>query len=749
MVAISAEYRVNASHGTSPQECVKDGKSAIRWIRENAATLGIDPHRIAAGGGSAGGQVAAAAGTLEAYDEPDENLGISSRPDALVLYNPVYHNGPGGFGHSRVEAYWEDFSPLHNIDANTPPAIVFLGTNDVVISVSAALSFQSLMEAEGIRSDLHLYHEQAHSFFNYDLEGDPRGPYYGFQDTLFKTDRFLTSLGYLLDDSPPPVPITGWTTIFGANDFLSGSEAGPSPVTTNADATALAAAFPEVPLSDGDFIRLSGSVTLDVPLAAGNFRLGLFANDAVLSPGDGTGYRGIWAGVPDTSSQVIAAGNGIGTDHPFESEFASTLGPVPAAASQVAANTPLSFTLVIARFGDFYDLALDMTDGAAFHTSQNLLHQSLTTTTFNRVAFLMTDDLEGSQASFENVALSSGVLLRRPPPRPVIERTLTYLDAVEGPDGNTLATGSPASDTSWVLDPGTSAANETQWSKRAFGNGGTIYQGLHALPDTLPMLTTRINGLDGGTYEVWAFYWDQIESDTQNWTLSAALAPGPLESYSSPGEPSVEGAAINQVRNANELQFTSEVLTVGGDGLRHLFGINLGQVSIASGDSIDVLIANLLGNGSNNRSWFDGVGFARVNDYVSWIAPFNLGPEDQPGDDPDHDGLPNSLENIFGTHPGLPDQAAVKLVGFDGNQATFTHPLNAEAAEDLLVRYQWSEDLESFHDDGDTTPNGTSITFASQTDPLRPGFVSITATRSGPAPARPLFFRVAVTSVFR
>jgi acetyl esterase/lipase len=749
MVAISAEYRVNSTHGTSPQECIKDGKSAIRWVRENAAMLGIDPARIAAGGGPAGGHIAAAAGTLAAYDEPDENLDISSRPDALVLYNPVYDNGPGGYGHSRVLDDWEDFSPLHNIDATIPPAVVFLGTSDSLIPVSTAVTFQSLMAAAGVRSDLHLYHEQPHSFFNYDLEGDSRGPYLGFQDTLFKTDRFLTSLGYLEDDSLPRVPVTGWTTLFGTHEFLSGSEAGPSPVTTRAGASAIAAAFPEVSLSDGDFIRLSGSVKLDVPLTAGNFRFGLFAQEAVLSPGDGTGYRGIWAGVPDSTSQIIATGNGIGMAHPFESEFASPLGPVPAAASQVAANTPLSFTLMIARFGDFYDLALDLTDGATFQSSQNLLHQNLNTTNFNRVAFFMRDDLGGSQASFENVALSRGPLLRLPQPLPVIERTLTYLDAVEGPEGNTFATGSPASDTSWVLAPGTSAANETQWSKRAFGNGGTIFQGLHTLPDTLPKLTTRISGLDGGSYEVWAFYWDQIDSDTQNWTLSAALAPGPLESYSSPGEPSVAGATINQVQNANDLAFTSEVLTTDGDGLRHLFGIKLGQVTIASGERIEVLVANLLGNGSNNRSWFDGVGYAKVNDYLSWIAPFNLGPHDQPGDDPDDDGLPNSLENIFATHPGLPDQAALNVVRFNGIQATITHPLNAEAAEDLVVRYQWSEDLESFHDDGETNSNGTSVTFERQPAPLRPGFVSIHATRSGPALARPLFFRVAVTPAFR
>ncbi len=55
MVVFSADYRVKSRNKTTPFECVKDGKSAIRWVREHAAELGIDPDRIVAAGGSAGG----------------------------------------------------------------------------------------------------------------------------------------------------------------------------------------------------------------------------------------------------------------------------------------------------------------------------------------------------------------------------------------------------------------------------------------------------------------------------------------------------------------------------------------------------------------------------------------------------------------------------------------------------------------------------------------------------------------------
>ena len=68
MVAFCAEYRIFSKHGTTPFECVEDGKSAVRWIREHADEFGIDPEKIVAAGGSAGGHVAACTSIIEGYD---------------------------------------------------------------------------------------------------------------------------------------------------------------------------------------------------------------------------------------------------------------------------------------------------------------------------------------------------------------------------------------------------------------------------------------------------------------------------------------------------------------------------------------------------------------------------------------------------------------------------------------------------------------------------------------------------------
>ena len=199
---------------------------------------------------------------------------------------------------------------------------------------------------------------------------------------------------------------------------------------------------------------------------------------------------------------------------------------------------------------------------------------------------------------------------------------ITYIDAVEGESGNTFATGASSADVSWIEDPESAASNEFQWNLRTTveGNNATIFQASHdvAISDDMPELTTQITGLADGTYAIWAFYWDQVESNSQNWTLSAGLTSGSLGSYSSPGEPAIDGATTSDVFNAADLAFTNSVdVEAGFDGsvyLRNLFGVHLGNVTVSGGSStVEVYIDNLIGNGTANRSWYDGVGYQLVS----------------------------------------------------------------------------------------------------------------------------------------
>src|SRR5436190_14367525 len=89
MVAMTADYRVASRNQVKAVSCVADAKSAIRFVRKEAGRLGIDPNRIATGGGSAGGHIAACTGVVSGFDESSEDAAISSVPNALALFNPV------------------------------------------------------------------------------------------------------------------------------------------------------------------------------------------------------------------------------------------------------------------------------------------------------------------------------------------------------------------------------------------------------------------------------------------------------------------------------------------------------------------------------------------------------------------------------------------------------------------------------------------------------------------------------------
>ena len=201
MVGIRVEYRtIPKGDKGPPLVCCADAKSAMRYVRTHAAELGVDPARIAAAGGSAGGHLAAFTALVDGLDDPQDDLKVSCKPAALVLFNPVFANGPGQWGHERVGDRFLEFSPAHHVNKEAPPAIVFLGDQDKLIPVSVLREFASGMKKAGIRCDAHVYPKADHGFFN-------REPHY--TETLIETDKFLASLGWLQGPptlTPPAAP---------------------------------------------------------------------------------------------------------------------------------------------------------------------------------------------------------------------------------------------------------------------------------------------------------------------------------------------------------------------------------------------------------------------------------------------------------------------------------------------------------------------------------------------------------------
>jgi acetyl esterase len=196
MIAIVADYRVKSRHGVQVVECVKDAKAAIAWVRENAQRLGIDPDRIAASGGSAGGHLAASTGTIS-------GLGHDERPNAMILFNPACTLAPiadwqppkskamRSFEHLGIEA--QKISPTHHIGPHTPPTLILHGKNDTTVAYASVVVFENEMKKAQRPCKLVGYDGAGHGFFN-------RGEDY--RKTLAEADAFLVELGWIKERNP-------------------------------------------------------------------------------------------------------------------------------------------------------------------------------------------------------------------------------------------------------------------------------------------------------------------------------------------------------------------------------------------------------------------------------------------------------------------------------------------------------------------------------------------------------------------
>ena len=202
MVAIVADYRVASRHQVKADACLRDAKSALRYVRANARRLGIDPDRIAAGGGSAGGHLAAATAALPGFEEAGEDTAISSRPNALVLFNPVLVLGavagaelpkdPIRLDANRFGVPPAELSPYHHLQRNGPPTIIFHGEADTTVPLASIELYRDRAVSLGIACELVRYPGQTHGFFNYG-----RGNNEFFEKTTARMVAFLDQLGYL------------------------------------------------------------------------------------------------------------------------------------------------------------------------------------------------------------------------------------------------------------------------------------------------------------------------------------------------------------------------------------------------------------------------------------------------------------------------------------------------------------------------------------------------------------------------
>ena len=197
LVVVRPTYRIKSKHNSTPLDSLLDAKTAMRWVRSRASELGIDPDRIAAGGGSAGGHVAASLFTDEAHQDPGDDLAISTKPNLLILFNPALNltlSEPvtewlGGEEKTR------SISPNFHLTAGMPPTILLVGTEDR-LCYRPGLEWVGQGKKLGYTSEVWVAQNIGHGFFN-------DSPWY--EVTLSIVHEFLARQGYL--EGPPTVQL--------------------------------------------------------------------------------------------------------------------------------------------------------------------------------------------------------------------------------------------------------------------------------------------------------------------------------------------------------------------------------------------------------------------------------------------------------------------------------------------------------------------------------------------------------------
>ncbi|MCG6925380.1 MAG: alpha/beta hydrolase [Acidobacteria bacterium] len=201
-VTLSFQYRLSInSDETVPHpditlvECTKDARSALRWIRQNAAALRVDPARVVASGQSAGGQLALGTALFDDVNESTDDLSVSPRPDALVLYssnvNTLEAWADRLMGDRRGEIW--SISPHHNLRAGLPPTIEFHGEEDCMVPFWVVRHFVEKARSLGNEIELVSFEGRRH----YLGDGDPAYGRYYDEGVLERTDRFLEEHGFI------------------------------------------------------------------------------------------------------------------------------------------------------------------------------------------------------------------------------------------------------------------------------------------------------------------------------------------------------------------------------------------------------------------------------------------------------------------------------------------------------------------------------------------------------------------------
>lgn len=210
-VAVTVTYRLTqpdkngkAKHPFPAQ--VHDVKCAVRWLRANAKKYAVDPQRIGATGGSAGGHLSLMLGVTDGTHKLEGNGGYpdrSSRVQAVVNYfgptdmaflassskgaAPILASFLGG-GPKEAKAAYTASSPITYASKDDPPTLTLHGAVDTLVPPSQASRFDARMKEVGAKHTTILYEGQGHGFRG-ETNQTARTAMYEFFDKHLKTKK--------------------------------------------------------------------------------------------------------------------------------------------------------------------------------------------------------------------------------------------------------------------------------------------------------------------------------------------------------------------------------------------------------------------------------------------------------------------------------------------------------------------------------------------------------------------------------
>jgi acetyl esterase len=199
MTAITIEYRLSDAYST-PADALDDACAAFVWLRKNADLLNIDAQCIAGYGVSAGAQLLTMAAARCGADGPNVLLLISPMLDLAdsTFFSDLLHGVGDRMAHS----------PIHHVDASTPPTFIVQGADDSVTPTDAVHRFCTVMRDNQRPCDVAIYPGAGHVLSS-DLDDQLSGLTMddaALADSEARMQRFLQEYGILPNTNMKSAP---------------------------------------------------------------------------------------------------------------------------------------------------------------------------------------------------------------------------------------------------------------------------------------------------------------------------------------------------------------------------------------------------------------------------------------------------------------------------------------------------------------------------------------------------------------